>query len=181
MQKLNEIAKRLEDAKAFMKATGKEALQEAFTEFFNKHPEATAIVWTQYVPYFNDGDPCVFSVHEAELKVDVSQMAPDVKVLLGYDEEEDEDDYGYGYGEQCAGNVLTSLGNVDSTCNWDLCARKNVSRRKLSDSEQSLLDDYCQLSKCLQSLEDLLQAVIGDDCLVRVTRDGIETEDYSHD
>lgn len=28
------------------------------------HPEITGIAWTQYTPYFNDGEPCVFSASD---------------------------------------------------------------------------------------------------------------------
>ena len=30
------------------------------TEIFAKYPEILKFGWTQYTPYFNDGDPCVF-------------------------------------------------------------------------------------------------------------------------
>lgn len=43
---------------------GKEGILAEFREFFDKHPEVTGIAWTQYAPYFNDGDACTFSVHE---------------------------------------------------------------------------------------------------------------------
>jgi hypothetical protein len=32
-------------------------------KFFELFPDAQAFVWTQYTPYFNDGDPCVFDVN----------------------------------------------------------------------------------------------------------------------
>jgi hypothetical protein len=32
-------------------------------EMFNKHPEVTGVMWTQYAPHFNDGEPCLFSVN----------------------------------------------------------------------------------------------------------------------
>lgn len=39
--------------------------KETTKEFFDKNPGITGVVWTQYTPYFNDGDTCEFSVHEA--------------------------------------------------------------------------------------------------------------------
>jgi hypothetical protein len=32
---------------------------------FKNIPDLQTIKWNQYTPYFNDGDPCVFSVHGA--------------------------------------------------------------------------------------------------------------------
>ena len=46
-----------------VKAEGKRLLAESFKEFFVKHPEVKAIQWSQYTPYFNDGEECRFSVH----------------------------------------------------------------------------------------------------------------------
>lgn len=34
-------------------------------EFFDQNPGVNGIVWTQYSPYFNDGEDCVFNVHDA--------------------------------------------------------------------------------------------------------------------
>ncbi len=52
-----------------LKEEGAEALKEVLREFFAKFPEARAIRWRQYTPYFNDGDPCNFSVHEPCIKL----------------------------------------------------------------------------------------------------------------
>jgi hypothetical protein len=41
-----------------------EKLKEYFAEFWEKNPAIKAIHWSQYAPYFNDGDPCTFSVHD---------------------------------------------------------------------------------------------------------------------
>lgn len=63
---------------------GENALKEAFKEFFAKHPSAHTITWTQYTPYFNDGDACHFSVHEMVLNDDEDEDY--------YDDDEDEDE-----------------------------------------------------------------------------------------
>jgi hypothetical protein len=49
--------------KEFMEKA-RNALRGAFNEFFDANPEIGQVVWTQYTPYFNDGDECVFSVHD---------------------------------------------------------------------------------------------------------------------
>lgn len=33
-------------------------------KFFEENPQITAFTWTQYTPYFNDGEECTFSRHE---------------------------------------------------------------------------------------------------------------------
>lgn len=62
--KIAEIRKMKAELNAKIKATGKEALQEAFSSFFEANPKIKGVVWRQYTPYFNDGDACTFSVRE---------------------------------------------------------------------------------------------------------------------
>lgn len=40
------------------------AFNEAVQQFFVDNPDVQLITWTQYSPFFNDGDECVFSVNE---------------------------------------------------------------------------------------------------------------------
>lgn len=41
-------------------------------------PEVQAIRWTQYTPYFNDGDACEFSAHQPGFRIDgISEDAGD--------------------------------------------------------------------------------------------------------
>jgi hypothetical protein len=58
------LIKDINEAKAAFKEKGKEALKQSFKEFFDANPEVTSIGWTQYAPYFNDGEPCEFAVHD---------------------------------------------------------------------------------------------------------------------
>lgn len=41
---------------------GQEILKKSFSSFFEAYPKVKAITWTQYTPYFNDGEACVFGV-----------------------------------------------------------------------------------------------------------------------
>lgn len=38
----------------------REEIKKVFTSFFEEFPQVKTIHWTQYTPYFNDGDECVF-------------------------------------------------------------------------------------------------------------------------
>lgn len=52
-----------------IKRIGKVSVGKLFTDFFTANPEVEAIRWTQYAPAFNDGDPCVFSIHEPMVRL----------------------------------------------------------------------------------------------------------------
>lgn len=53
------IKKQYEDA---IKTEGCKLFADLLLVFFDTHPEVTKIGWTQYTPYFNDGDACYFRV-----------------------------------------------------------------------------------------------------------------------
>lgn len=53
----------MEAAQAQFRDRGKELFKPALAELFAKYPAMKNIAWTQYTPYFNDGDACTFSVN----------------------------------------------------------------------------------------------------------------------
>ena len=63
LEKLEEIHA---EAMMRLRSEGEIALRDCFKAFFAKHPSVYALRWAQYTPYFNDGEPCVFRVMEAE-------------------------------------------------------------------------------------------------------------------
>lgn len=85
-ESLNSIKKTIDDAQATVKAQGQVALKEAFTELFAAYPVLKAVKWTQYTPYFNDGDTCEFGVHEFYSQIDgvVSKYGKDADGGEGY-------------------------------------------------------------------------------------------------
>lgn len=50
-------------AKKFQ-ATAQELFKKTTKNFFDSVPEIKAFYWSQYTPYFNDGEECVFSVYD---------------------------------------------------------------------------------------------------------------------
>lgn len=65
--------------KDFMTEKGNHIFTEIFKEIFEKYPDIDSFSWTQYTPYFNDGDECIFSINS-------------VDTINGYDEYNDEDE-----------------------------------------------------------------------------------------
>jgi hypothetical protein len=46
-----------------IKKQAKDFFSDASKGLFESYPELISFRWTQYTPYFNDGDPCVFSAN----------------------------------------------------------------------------------------------------------------------
>lgn len=64
MKALKNLAKEREEYQRKIREAGAKALEEAASEVFAAHKEINRIEWTQYTPYFNDGEPCEFGVYE---------------------------------------------------------------------------------------------------------------------
>lgn len=52
--------------KKLMQTKGKELFVKVVKGFFDATPQVAQVSWTQYTPYFNDGEACEFGVHEPQ-------------------------------------------------------------------------------------------------------------------
>jgi hypothetical protein len=131
-------------------------VSKPFQDIFEKFPEVKAITWTQYAPYFNDGDPCYFSVHEMNFK-----LSNDAKIAAGakledieVDEDYDDEDEDYDF--------------------WE-------SDIPYSDKTSALAKAQTDLNTFADKFQNIFEKAFGDDCAVIATRDGFETREYNHD
>lgn len=70
MEALRDLKKQMDKTKEEMRKIGKEALTSEFNKVFDGWPEIEGIKWTQYTPYFNDGEPCIFRVNNVYVKTE---------------------------------------------------------------------------------------------------------------
>jgi hypothetical protein len=137
------------------------ALKSEFRSFFEKHPEVTAVTWTQYTPYFNDGSECEFSVNdpvfcEGDARPDCGDEDGDILYRI-HKETEGYDDYSHRPSKP----VPASRG-------------KNAADRKLQK-------DCKELSSLIMGLEDQMKDMFGDHVKVIATRNGFDIEEYEHE
>src|SRR4051794_19743146 len=59
-----EIHQKMEAMKAELKTIGERLFKEGSQDIFDMFPELQSFSWTQYTPYFNDGDECIFRVND---------------------------------------------------------------------------------------------------------------------
>lgn len=93
---LKQIADDFEQQRQAFLEKAKAQLQPALLDVFNKHPEIVAFGWTQYTPYFNDGDTCEFSVGDLYVTKDAEVAEEDslwdwdgvYRTMGGYSEDE---------------------------------------------------------------------------------------------
>jgi hypothetical protein len=69
------LKSRINALKAEMQENSKVLMKEAFREFLEKYDVVDNIFWTQYTPYFNDGEACEFSVGDVHLIIEDDEDA----------------------------------------------------------------------------------------------------------
>ena len=68
---INERLNSLSEARTKINELKNELVQQSYDiftdlqkEIFTKYPELESFGWSQYTPYFNDGDTCIFSAND---------------------------------------------------------------------------------------------------------------------
>ena len=137
--------------------TGGITVGHQFKSFFDSYPDVKTIHWTQYAPYFNDGDECVFSVNEPHFtRTEPTEI----------------EDREHAWGEGDDGIIETRV--------WDSKARRHLVN---PDVDANLIRDMDTFTGILQSEanEAVMQAMFGNHVWVKAHRDGFEVDDYDHD
>ena len=67
---INELKKEFEEKKRQMTEQFRNDFGNISKAFFEAVPRIKSLTWTQYTPYFNDGDECIFGVNSIEFATD---------------------------------------------------------------------------------------------------------------
>lgn len=150
------------------KSQGKKIIQSALASFLKAHPEVVSVGWNQWVPGFNDGDPCTFTLGEPFVKfgdVATAEKHIDPKQLKIYKE-----DASMGSGkvfsqEEYESIIMETGGERENGCYYmyDLCDR---------DDKHSLRKDLIALERMLNKAQDILEMSFGADQTITATQDG---------
>jgi hypothetical protein len=79
---IKSIKKNIEKLRKEAKEKVESIFKTAALELFVEYPVLKSISWSQYTPYFNDGEPCYFSSHHSYATIK----------FVTSDEDEDEDE-----------------------------------------------------------------------------------------
>lgn len=190
------------------KSTG--LIEQATKIFLDACPEVTGIHWTQYTPYFNDGESCEFSVNDIcfhilededdeieayesttlftleDLKT-AEEKLEDVKAYVA-----DPDawranyyrEYRERWGREYNGNpqyLYPYPRTVEDA--QERIDRIKESLEKYNDEVASRIEkEFANLTAALKKIpEDIMQAIYGDHVLVVINRDGTDIDEYNHE
>jgi hypothetical protein len=185
--KYTELKAKIANARKEMETTAKNAFTEMSAELFEQNPTLQSFSWTQYTPYFNDGDPCVFRCNGSY---------PDVTILVngeifGRSDREDStkpksfEDYERTF--KSLGGSVDSYQSGGKTVAYDRAAKVITVDGVPVRTHQQLYDMTRPTEKIvgafLEAFDDEdMEVMFGDHVKVTAHRNGkIETEEYSHD
>ena len=160
-------------------------LQGEFNEiiklFFEECPKVQAVVWSQYTPYFNDGDECVFSVNEPSF---VTKNFDRDDLLNPY-EYEDTDEYGsliVANWEDYIQNSKAQLAKPNATDWVNEYYPKHIATLEQMQQDFPGYDVKIKaFANLLSENEDMLREVYGDHVAVYLTPNEVIVDEYDHD
>jgi hypothetical protein len=146
--------------------TAQELFKETTKAFFDGNPGVKAVIWSQYTPYWNDGDECTFSVNDPVFTNATGDQLDDIT----YEEYEGEDE----------GIWVSESWGFTSTSDW-----AKEKKNEISAKSDDIIDfgSCVSFAKMIQSdaMEDVMLAMFGNHVRIIVTRDGFDIQDYDHD
>lgn len=184
MSLLDILSQKAEAMKALEKQfqlTVQGQLTSIFQEVFNLVPQLHEITWSQYTPYFNDGDTCTFGIREVYFGLN-----PDLLVnvtVSGHDEVSKYttytgDDGDYNYEEDNPRYV----GSYDFD---ELTYDKKPNPRYATLIALGITPEGINAMKKLDSFinqnDNIMEGAFGDHAKIIITRDGTHVEEYEHD
>lgn len=168
---LDELKKAKAEYDAVMKKKGEKVVRASIKEFFTIHPEVKALRWTQYTPYFNDGEPCIFGYSGCDVKLADSE--PDAIYACPNHEE-----------------IMTAS---PVKCGKPNCGETTVKLEPDQDNDDGWFDDYSDAIKgslktdlrkfnsYMVDCEDALLIAFGDHARITATQKDITIDEYEHD
>ena len=160
MATLKETFDKLIEEQSELRAKYQETAQALFKEttkqFFDNSPGVTAIHWTQYTPYFNDGDTCVFRVGDVYFTNANSEQMDDVSDWGAYEGEDE---------------------SVWSETVWGFTYHTDRHFEGINFKEAKQFSDLIESD----DMKEVMEAMFGDHVRVVATRDGFDVQEYHHD
>lgn len=190
----SELDKHTAAVHAEIKVEARKVIEAIGDEFFARNPSVVAIRWTQYTPYWQDGDTCTFSAEDPELQL--------------FATEEDEERYFQGHQGllRTRGYREREIEEIEAEIAGGPAAKKDRWSRprtqkdidearaeivKIDDEIEKaggveaytkIVADFEVVSNIIKSIkDDDLEIVFDDHVQVFVTKDGITVEEYEHD
>jgi hypothetical protein len=157
LKELKEKQSKISDIKKEVVDLSSNIFEDFYKYIFEKYPKLESFGWTQYTPYFNDGDVTIFSVNTDYISIN--------------DECVDDADW-------------SSKVNIISWGTWNRELR--VYEGKVEEPnpkyDNELSSASSEISNFLGNFDnDFYLAKFGDHAEITVTKNGVDISDYEHE
>ena len=164
--------KQIEELTKLNRENSKKVFQAAISGFFKAYPEVGMIRWTQYTPYFNDGEACEFSVGTPAF------------FFAGQDPEEIEDTYEYN-----AWNKPSKWMYEEAKNGGKYAADYQAEIDKYDNMVKALGPRLKEIQEGIRKFQELFNDIedgtmlglFGDHVQVSATANGIDIDEYDHE
>jgi hypothetical protein len=168
---LSQVTEDLKRAKEEIQAKHRAVFADAIGSALQQMPDnVLGVAWNQYIPGFNDGDACTFSLGEISflVKNDGQFEFDEDTGLYGYDPEDDPDV------EAVAVTSWSLVGGYEYV--GETYPRTKVAKNPEAEEKYKAC---IELENFLNASEDLLESVFGADKQIVIKKDGsVEVEYY---
>jgi hypothetical protein len=175
-EEVKQIVAEFETAKTTFEERMKGTFAQIFKTFFEHYPEIKAVGWTQYTPYFNDGEECIFNVHDFWF-IDENGIDEAEGGARGYELEEL--------------SLKSAYSQKPSAYTYKYRDEYPEYDEQIKRYEDAVANNprYYEVTKGIDELDSLLRSIpdeifqssFGDHVSVLAKADGIEVEEYEHD
>lgn len=152
--------------KARLEKALQESLQETFNEstklFFEWYPHLETISWTQYSPWFNDGEECTFSRNEIDVN---GHEVNGLDSLIDYHAKSPEERMRYAAGHPW---VVRDYERAMDNMLERVLITEGVNFSDLADFINAFDDEF-------------YEEAFGNHVEVTIRKDGVTVEEYEHD
>lgn len=126
-------------------------VKRIFKDLLEEYKEIESLQWKQYAPVFNDGDPCIFSIH-------------DIGVRFFYD-----DDGNIG-GE----NINEEAGDYEDGYEFGW----NVPEKETNERIKAIFECTNLINEAFYQFSDLIEKEFGSCNCITVNREGLRSDDF---
>lgn len=157
LEALKEKQKEIAKLKAEAQQMASDAFDSFCKEIFEKHPKIESFGWSQFTPYFNDGDTCTFSVNTDYISIN---------------------------GEYVDDSKWVNETTVVDWGTWNRELRVYEGRVEVPnlDYDAELAKGSDEITEFLRNFDnDFYITRFGDHAEITVTKDGVDVDEYEHD
>lgn len=157
LEALKEKKKEIAKLKAEAQQMASDAFDDFCKEIFEKHPKVESFGWSQYTPYFNDGDTCTFSANTDYISIN---------------------------GEHVDDSNWVNKTNVTNWGTWNRELKVYEGRTEVPnlDYNEDLSKASDEIVEFLSNFDnDFYITRFGDHAQITVTPDGVDVDEYEHD